>query len=325
MHTTPKEQRKLLRGSNSDDTTPMKGMAPPTFQLKASQDAPIQMARKKDKDKDPLENKFNPFEIKRSGFKRRRKNEYTRKTKYKLGSHGAKAREQRRLKELLGKTVSGKTHESEHIVGYEVLSRGEDTKRGSKGHAREIENHAPAYQEVHGFHRDHIGTGTTKKVDGSGFNSYTYRDTQRNLIESGNPGLAMQINQLGYSFLPDFKYSNNTDLHQSNESFSNMLESVNSFKYVNNHKDDKDNVIKEDKTVSLNKMDHYEVLASRAVSLLKRYLTGAELGVLSQMVMTKEMDFDVFVKGCSEGAFDYKMPDNYLDEDNKDMEDIDEE
>lgn len=119
------------------------------------------------------------------------------------GSHGAKKREQKRLTSSFDFEVSGDSHESEHTIGYEPLAQGSGLKRGGSDEAKELENRAPAYQEVKDLHRAHIGTGTTNKVDESGFNSPTYRDAQRNLLEKGHVSSAVQLNQLGYAHLRD--------------------------------------------------------------------------------------------------------------------------
>ena len=56
-----------------------------------------------------------------------------RRQTYKLGQHGAKGREQKRLTEKYKTPISGKTHESEHTIGFAVLNdtgdkRGENKK-----------------------------------------------------------------------------------------------------------------------------------------------------------------------------------------------------
>lgn len=124
--------------------------------------------------------------------------------RYLQGTHGFKKSEQARLKRLLGIAVTGSTHESEHTIGFEPLNRTSGQERGGSSFARMLENMAPAYQEVKSSHREHIGTGMKLTPDESGFNSPSYRDTQRSLIESGDVSSAVQINQLGYAFDPEF-------------------------------------------------------------------------------------------------------------------------
>lgn len=123
--------------------------------------------------------------------------------RYHLGQHGAKRREQQRLTAAHDFTVNGKTHESEHAIGFAPLNDSSDEKRGGSSEARVFENIAPAYQEVKELHAAHIGTGNRGEVDGSGFNASSYRETQRALLEAGRPGDAVQINQLAYAHLPD--------------------------------------------------------------------------------------------------------------------------
>ncbi|OXM59823.1 RHS repeat-associated core domain-containing protein [Amycolatopsis vastitatis] len=137
------------------------------------------------------------------------------KTSYDDGTHGAKGREQKRLTDLFdnrlkapggpakGK-VSGDTHQSEHPIGYEVLGRGSDAKRGAGEQQKLLENHAPAYQEELRSHREHIGTGTSSRTAPSGFTAQSYRDSQRNALEAGDPNTALQLNQLDYAHQPTF-------------------------------------------------------------------------------------------------------------------------
>ncbi|WP_410606565.1 RHS repeat-associated core domain-containing protein [Amycolatopsis sp. lyj-109] len=137
------------------------------------------------------------------------------KTSYDDGTHGAKGREQKRLTDLFdnrlkapggpakGK-VSGETHQSEHPIGYEVLGRGSAAKRGAGEQQKLLENHAPAYQEEYASHRAHIGTGTSSRTAESGFTAQSYRDSQRNALEAGDPNTALQLNQLDYAHQQHF-------------------------------------------------------------------------------------------------------------------------
>ena len=155
--------------------------------------------------------------------------------KYPPGTHGFKKAEQKRLAEKFGTTVSGDTHESEHAIGFEPLNQTSDLKRGSPGRARELENKAPAYQEVNELHREHIGTGTTGTVDESGFNSHTYRAAQRSLVESGDVSSAVQLNQLGYAHLPGGVFANTPNTvpgKQANDSFNQMVGNLSSVTYA---------------------------------------------------------------------------------------------
>ncbi len=131
-------------------------------------------------------------------------------TPYSPGQHGYKKSEQQRLSQQYGFPVSGNTHQSEHSIGFEPLNRTSGSGRGTSGRATQLENRAPAYQEMHKPHRDHIGTGMTPNKNASGFNSQSYRDDQRRLLESGDVSSAVQINQLGYAFDPNFRSKANT-------------------------------------------------------------------------------------------------------------------
>ncbi|MCM8531478.1 MAG: hypothetical protein NE330_09985, partial [Lentisphaeraceae bacterium] len=89
-------------------------------------------------------------------------------------------------------------------------------------------------QEVKAQHRQHIGTGTTGQVDGSGFNSHSYRNTQRSLLESGDVSSAVQINQLGYAHHPGFAAASRTNEGRAaNDSYNTMVDHMGSVTYAN--------------------------------------------------------------------------------------------
>jgi len=171
---------------------------------------------------------------------------YTRSTpirKHSPGQHGYKKHEQKRLTNQQGTRVSGNTHESEHPVGFEPLNQTTGLKRGTSGRAQRLENEAPAYQEVKELHTAHIGTGTKNQADASGFNSDSYRKTQRSLIESGDISSAVQVNQLGYAFNPNNKNTANTPKGKAaNDSFKTMANNMNSFTYGQGNNDVRVNV-----------------------------------------------------------------------------------
>ena len=52
------------------------------------------------------------------------------RVKYAIGQHGAKRREQRRLSRAHGERVTGRTHESEHTIGFAPLNESSNAKRG---------------------------------------------------------------------------------------------------------------------------------------------------------------------------------------------------
>jgi hypothetical protein len=159
--------------------------------------------------------------------------------RYKLGVHGFKKGEQKRLSALYKTLVTGNTHESEHIIGFEPLNQTSGLKRGTAGRARDLENRASAYQEVKPLHRGHIGTGTTNTADRSGFNSHTYREAQRKLLEQGDVSSAFQLNQLGYAHQRDAKgrrpfadAANTNEGRAANDSFNTAVANLHSFTYA---------------------------------------------------------------------------------------------
>ncbi len=179
----------------------------------------------------------------------------TSRRKYSPGQHGYKTHEQKRLTNQQGTRVSGNTHESEHPVGFEPLNQTTGLKRGTPGRAKRLENEAPAYQEVKELHTAHIGTGTKNQADASGFNSDSYRKTQRSLIKSGDISSAVQINQLGYAFNPNNKNTANTPKGKAaNDSFKTMANNMNSFTYGQGNND---------VTVNVNERQRQEMLLAR--------------------------------------------------------------
>jgi OTU-like cysteine protease/Agrobacterium VirD5 protein len=137
---------------------------------------------------------------------------------YPEGTHGAKKREQKRLK------TSGATHQSEHTVGYEVF--GDSLDRGGSPFAKVIENRAPAYQEEFASHRAHIGTGSWKDYRGTGVSSDQYRRDQRRMVGNKQVGNAVQFNQLNYAYQPEFRDpSAASNLQKADNSFEQMVKS----------------------------------------------------------------------------------------------------
>ena len=155
----------------------------------------------------------------------------SKRSKYEPWQHGAKKGEQKRLTADYGNKVSGSTHESEHTIGFEPLNQTTGLKRGKGDRARGLENHAPAYQEKKAYHRDNIGTGTTGDVGAHGFNSHTYRATQRAALEQGDPSTAVQVNQLSYAHMPGFQTDNTWDMLAADNSFGHMVQGMNQVTY----------------------------------------------------------------------------------------------
>jgi hypothetical protein len=160
-----------------------------------------------------------------------------RRSRYEEGTHGFKKKEQARLNKKLGRSrlkVSGLTYESEHTIGYAVLVLGANgMKRGKSSEARQVENRAPAYQEVKELHRGHIGTGSGGYDQVVGFSSGSYRDDQRSLLESHDVSSAVQINQLGYAFDPNLrKKSFEEKVEIATNSYDIMVSFMNQVGYI---------------------------------------------------------------------------------------------
>lgn len=187
---------------------------------------------------------------------------------YKPGMHGYKKNEQARLSEAYEIDVTGKTHESEHTIGFEPLNQTSGNKRGENAQARRLENIAPAYQEVKQLHRDHIGTGTQNEKDASGFNSEGYRASQRSLVEDGDVSSAVQLNQLGYAFDPNKSQLTTTNEGlAANDSFDTMVSNMDSVTYASGE---------DEKTVGVDARQKAEMYLSRRAMLTGKFPTVAE-------------------------------------------------
>ncbi len=210
------------------------------------------------------------------------------------GQHGAKTREQVRLRELYKDIVSGSTHESEHTIGYAVLANGLLPRQESKD-AQVLENIAPAYQEVHALHRDHIGTGSKSEPDETGLNADEYRKMQRGLLvgdtayhqylanrndkapigvsptEKHNAiSNAVQINQLGYgqqlhSGKKDYPLISSTALKQANDSYNLMVSKMSGVTYM------KDANVAEN--VSVDDSSKLEMILARSAAISGKWPT----------------------------------------------------
>ncbi len=153
---------------------------------------------------------------------------------YSPGMHGFKKQEQQRLTTKYTYSVSGTTHESEHVMGYKVIAPG--LARGKSAFARNVENTASAYQEVKRFHRAHIGTGNHGNWRGTGDSSDDYRAWQRTALEESEASVAVQLNQLQYAFVAGFQTNSidqtASDVLAANDSFTMMVENMGRVTYV---------------------------------------------------------------------------------------------
>lgn len=252
------------------------------------------------------------------------------KTKYIIGMHGAKGSEQTRLKKKYGKQVSGSTHESEHPIGFEPINHTSGKKRASDGRIKDLENFAPAYQEVKPLHRKHVGTGKgsphtrsqyqklveklrkqkkkvklpkAPRVFSSGLTTAEYREAQLRLMDDENPGIAVQLNQLGYAFQDNFGWSGSANHKQANDSFYHMVNNVKQFDIAwDMHDEDTDEISRTNRTIHFRGTDKKEMLASRAVAKLGRNLVPTELGLL-HLVTIGQLDYNLFLEACYRGNF----------------------
>lgn len=191
------------------------------------------------------------------------------KRKYGPGKHGDKKSEQKRLKLEFGTTVSGASHQSEHVVGYEPLAQTGDLPRAKSTRARDLENHAPAYQEVKPFHRDHIGTGRHGSADATAMNSTDYRNAQRSLVEAGDVSSAVQLNQLGYAFDEDFRAGRDDDASRmATDSYDVMVANLHELIYATGVSES---------TVAVDALQQAEMYLARRVAQTGQWPTADEI------------------------------------------------
>jgi hypothetical protein len=198
--------------------------------------------------------------------------------KYGGGSYGFREREKKRLGIETGVDVSGSNFEAEHAIGYKALAGDSKRfKRKKSPEANKLENEALSYYEQKGMHRKHIGTGSSSTTDESGFTSKSYREATRSLIQAGQIGDALQINQLAYAQLPDFRQSS-----QSSEGAA----ATNSYNYMVSNGGNVDYVDEADdqlKTSSFSRSQREEAYVARVVATTGKIPEKAELGkILTQ-------------------------------------------
>lgn len=172
-----------------------------------------------------------------------------------------------RTKDKKNYNVTGKTHESEHPLGFAPANKYNNFSRNSKP-GRAYADRLPAYLEKGEFHRQHIGTGNKKQVDGSGFNSTTYRDTQEELIDNDDVATAIQINQLAYAHQPGFQDEPYGTV--SDQSFEDMVRDIINFPVPN---EEHTGYIERPVTFQ----ERLEMLGSRFVTRCRRYPTKQEI------------------------------------------------
>ncbi|MEO1433645.1 MAG: hypothetical protein AAFV71_32215, partial [Cyanobacteria bacterium J06633_8] len=159
-----------------------------------------------------------------------------------LGRYQDRYKERKRVKNESDFEITGNTHESEHVIAYSSLKGDQGPKRNSDKPAKNLENKAPAYYEAKDFHRQHIGTGNNpeggKGKTRDGFKSSDeYWESQRNALEAGDTGTAVQLNQLGYAHNSDFQKDpqrTKKENQVADSSYNTMIENMDSVTYAAN-------------------------------------------------------------------------------------------
>ncbi len=170
------------------------------------------------------------------------------------GTHGKKGDEQIRL----GIAKGSDSHESEHVIGFNVLAAGGPRQGKSaafkalppatKTLHRQIENYAPAYQEAKEAHsgdgakytNSHIGTGTkgTTTDTNPATSSHAYRARQTEHLADDRAGTAIALNQRLYADTDFYKEVINdtapfpNGVVGANDSFINMIEHTKKVPYL---------------------------------------------------------------------------------------------
>ena len=200
---------------------------------------------------------------------------------YELWQHGAAGRERKALAIRFKTKVDGTTHESEHPIGVFVLLGAHHKLRSKNRAVRSVENCAPAYQEVEYLHKAHIGTGTKNKPDASGFNSHTYREATKALLKDQKVAVAIQLNQLGYAFNPDFR--GDTVAHRvADASFETMARDMKTFSYYEGNSLQEASLVSEE--------DRWEMLIARHIARTSKWPTEKELAVMKAEMRQEEKE-----------------------------------
>lgn len=140
---------------------------------------------------------------------------------YEEGTYGARRRERDRLGREYGQPVSGRTHQSEHPIGFAVANNGGLPRRQMVG----LEGSMPAYYETLDAHRGHDGTGMHSTAGSTGFNSGDYRDAQYEALRRNDPATAIFTNQAGYAHQPSFHAATGSVAgSQADDSYYHMVE-----------------------------------------------------------------------------------------------------
>ncbi|MHA6761766.1 hypothetical protein [Streptacidiphilus sp. PAMC 29251] len=150
------------------------------------------------------------------------------------GTYGYRSREAELLEEEYGAPISGRTHQHEHSVLFNVGARGSGLRRAATGAAgqpiRRLEAEMPSYPETLRAHRRHEGTGNRLHHRGAtGMTGSEYRDAQHRAIsdrDRDNPFTALVHNQVGYAGMPEFHAQTGTVAgRQSDAGYEAMVES----------------------------------------------------------------------------------------------------
>ena len=200
---------------------------------------------------------------------------------YELWQHGAARRERKALAIRFKTKVDGTTHESEHPIGVFVLLGSQHKLRSKNSAVRSVENCAPAYQEVEYLHKAHIGTYNRKAPDASGFNAATYRKATKALLKDQKVAVAIQLNQLGYAFNPEFR--GDTVAHKiADASFETMARDMKEFSYYEGDSLQEASLVSEE--------DRWEMLIARQIARTGKWPTEKELAVMKAEMRQEEKE-----------------------------------
>jgi hypothetical protein len=150
------------------------------------------------------------------------------------GTYGYRSREADLLEEEYGDPISGRTHQHEHTVLFNVGARGSGLRRGATGPegqpVRRLEADMPSYPETLRAHRRHEGTGNRLTQRGAtGMTGREYRDAQHSAIadrDRDNPFTALVHNQVGYAGMREFHDQTGTVAgRQSDAGYGAMVDS----------------------------------------------------------------------------------------------------
>ncbi|CAF1114070.1 unnamed protein product, partial [Didymodactylos carnosus] len=194
------------------------------------------------------------------------------------GTYGTRSAEKTRLEQEENVKITGKTHESEHVIPFRVTSgnlnfESKIPRKSAEG--RQMEDSGAAYFEQTSTHRQHPGTG-------SGARATEYcKDVDCALRLEGNPSIALQLATSGYASIQDFAENASTPAGEvASNSYRRMVKKIETITLQN-----PDGSIT---NIDILNIHREEALAARLMAEKGRYPTNVELKEIRNKVRFRE-------------------------------------